>query len=211
MTFSEPMVVLGRIPQPVTAPFFKMSPAVRGTFRWSGTTILIFTPAKDDRLPYATHYEITIDSSAAAISGRKLAQPYTFQFTTPTVKLRSTAWYRKSGRFDSPVVIALRFNQPVRPADVVAHATLRFQQHDWSPPEQDAAEQARLNATRSASHPALRREGRRDAARRERDRVRHLPAGEDVGHEALPRLARSRRHRDDRDRAAGELGARRAR
>ncbi len=41
------MVVLGRIPQPVTAPFFKVTPAVPGSFRWSGTTILIFTPAKD--------------------------------------------------------------------------------------------------------------------------------------------------------------------
>jgi hypothetical protein len=146
VTFSEPMVVLGRIPQPVTAPFFKISPAVNGTFRWSGTTILIFTPAKAARLPYATRYDVTIDPSATAISGRKLAQPYTFQFTTPTVKLRSTVWYRKNGRFDSPVVIALRFNQPVRPADVVAHATLRFQQHDWTPPAFNAAEQARLRA-----------------------------------------------------------------
>src|SRR5262245_36982262 len=34
VTFSEPMVVLGKIPQPVTAPFFKMTPAVPGTFRW---------------------------------------------------------------------------------------------------------------------------------------------------------------------------------
>ena len=34
----------------------------------------------------------------------------------------------------------------MRPADVAAHASLRFQQHDWSPPEQDAAEQARLRA-----------------------------------------------------------------
>ena len=126
VTFSEPMVVLGRIPQPVTAPFFKVTPAVPGTFRWSGTTILIFTPAKDARLPHATRYEVTIDSSATAISGRKLAQPYTFRFTTPTVKLRSTGWYRKNGRFDSPVMIALRFNQPVRPADVARarHAPL---------------------------------------------------------------------------------------
>jgi uncharacterized protein YfaS (alpha-2-macroglobulin family) len=148
VTFSEPMVVLGRIPQPVTAPFFKIAPAVGGTFRWSGTTILIFTPAKDARLPHATRYQVTIDPSATAISGRKLAQPYTFQFTTPTVKLRSTAWARKNGRrFDSPLVIALHFNQPVRPADVAAHTTLRFEQHDFVAPEQDAGEQARLRAT----------------------------------------------------------------
>ena len=46
VVFSEPMVTLGRIPEPVTAPFFQITPAVRGTFRWSGTTILIFTPER---------------------------------------------------------------------------------------------------------------------------------------------------------------------
>ena len=46
VVFSEPMVVLGKIPTPVTAPFFKIEPAVRGMFRWSGTTTLIFTPSK---------------------------------------------------------------------------------------------------------------------------------------------------------------------
>ena len=44
VVFSEPMVTLGKIPQPVVAPFFRIEPAVKGTFRWSGTTTLIFTP-----------------------------------------------------------------------------------------------------------------------------------------------------------------------
>ena len=44
IVFSEPMVALGRIPDPVTAPFVTIRPAIAGTFRWSGTTILIFTP-----------------------------------------------------------------------------------------------------------------------------------------------------------------------
>src|SRR6266481_1803730 len=44
VVFSEPMVVLGKIPKVVAAPFFHITPAVNGTFRWSGTTTLIFTP-----------------------------------------------------------------------------------------------------------------------------------------------------------------------
>ena len=56
VVFSEPMVTLGRIPQPVTAPFVRIEPAIRGTFRWSGTTILIFTPDPRQPLPYATTY-----------------------------------------------------------------------------------------------------------------------------------------------------------
>jgi Bacterial Ig-like domain len=129
VVFSEPMVVLGRIPQPVQAPFFTMTPAVRGKFRWSGSTILIFTPAREGSLSLASRYEVRIDASATALSGRRLLKPYTFAFTTPTAKLRSTNWYRKNGRFDSPVMVLLRFNQPMRPADVVAHATIRFESH----------------------------------------------------------------------------------
>ena len=50
------------------------SPAVPGTFRWSGTTILIFTPDPKRPLPYATRYQVTIDTGADAVSGRKLAK-----------------------------------------------------------------------------------------------------------------------------------------
>ena len=75
IVFSEPMVTLGRIPNPVTAPFVRITPAIAGTFRWSGTTILIFTPDPKRPLPYATSYEVTVDASATAVSGRRLARP----------------------------------------------------------------------------------------------------------------------------------------
>src|SRR5262249_23968718 len=120
IVFSEPMVVLGRIPDPVTAPFVTIRPGLAGTFRWSGTTILIFTPDPSRKLPNATQYDVTVDTSAVAVSGRRLAAPYRFSFTTPTVKLLGLDWYRKNKRYDSPMVLALRFNQPVRPGDVVS-------------------------------------------------------------------------------------------
>src|SRR6187549_756145 len=105
VVFSEPMVVLGRIPSPVTAPFFRMDPKVKGTFRWSGTTTLIFTP--DQSLDYATEYAVVIDRSAKAVSGRTLDENYRWTFTTPTIRLLNTGWYRKGGKFDAPVVIGL--------------------------------------------------------------------------------------------------------
>ena len=55
--FSEPMVALGRIPAEVKAPFFRITPAVPGRFRWSGTSTLIFTASDPLRLPYATRFE----------------------------------------------------------------------------------------------------------------------------------------------------------
>ena len=134
VVFSEPMVTLGRIPAVVRAPFFRVSPAIAGTFRWSGTTILIFTPDAKKPLPYATRYDVTIDASAVAVSGRRLAQPYTFSFTTPTVKLLETNWYRRGGRAGATMVVLLRFNQRVRANEVLAHLTAAFERHDWTPP-----------------------------------------------------------------------------
>jgi alpha-2-macroglobulin len=146
VVFSEPMVVLGRIPDPVTAPFVTIRPAIAGTFRWSGTTILIFTPDPSRKLPNATQYDVTVDTSAVAVSGRRLAAPHRFTFTTPTVKLLGLDWYRKNKRFDSPMVLALRFNQPVRTADIVSHTTLRFEPHALDRPILSDEAQARLRA-----------------------------------------------------------------
>ena len=134
VVFSEPMVTLGRIPERVTAPFFTVRPAIPGTFRWSGTTILIFTPDAKRPLPYATKYDVTIDSTATAVSGRRLARAIRFSFTTPTVKLLQTNWYRRGGRAGAPMVILLRFNQPVRVADVAPHISAQFEPHEWTAP-----------------------------------------------------------------------------
>jgi len=130
IVFSEPMVTLGRIPSAVPASFVRITPAVAGSFRWSGTTILIFTPDPKKPLSYATNYEVTVDTTAVAVSGRALATPHHFAFTTPTVKLLQTDWYRRGGRAGAQMVVALRFNQRVRAADVVAHLTARFEQHE---------------------------------------------------------------------------------
>jgi uncharacterized protein YfaS (alpha-2-macroglobulin family) len=151
VVFSEPMVALGRVPARVTAPFFKVTPAIGGTFRWSGTTILIFTPDPKRPLPYATRYEVTIDTTATAVSGRRLARPHSFSFTTPTVKLLQTNWYRRGGRAGEPMVILLRFNQPIRTADVLPHLTARFEKHPWPVPVLPASGLARLEGVDPSS------------------------------------------------------------
>ena len=151
VVFSEPMVTAGRIPARVLAPFFRVTPAIPGTFRWSGTTILIFTPDPKRPLPYATKYDVTIDGTATAVSGRRLGQPHRFSFTTPTVRLLNTNWYRRGGRAGAPMVILLRFNQPVRPADVAPHIAARFEKHPWDVPTLPAEGLARLKVTDPSS------------------------------------------------------------
>ena len=146
VVFSEPMVDLGRIPSPVTAPFFHIAPKVVGTFRWSGTTILVFTPDPKRGLPSATTYDVTIDTTARAVSGRALPRAFTFNFTTPTVRLLRPGWYRRGGTIDGPVLVFLRFNQPVRPEEVLAHLVARFQTHAWVAPVMPPDAQARARA-----------------------------------------------------------------
>lgn len=168
VVFSEPMVALGRIPSNPTPSWIRISPELRGTFRWSGTTTLIFTTDPASPPPFATRFTVTIDRSAESAAGRRLPAPHTFSFTTPAVRLEAVRWARRAGRFDDPVTLALTFNQPVRSADVLAHVSVRYRSTDLTVPTFTAAERARL----AASDPeGLRRfdqkvaEARRNAAR----------------------------------------------
>src|SRR5260370_36581037 len=53
VVFSEPMVVLAKIPKVVTAPFFHISPAGNGPFLLSGPTAFIFTPVAKTQRPFS--------------------------------------------------------------------------------------------------------------------------------------------------------------
>src|SRR4051794_28185905 len=78
VVFNEPMVVVGKIPKTVLAPWFHIAPAVKGSLRWSGTTTLIFTPDPKSPLPFATKFDVTIDADAKAVSGHTLGKAYSF-------------------------------------------------------------------------------------------------------------------------------------
>ncbi len=150
VVFSEPMVSLGRVPSNPTPSWIHITPAIAGTYRWSGTTVLLFTPDAATPLPHATRYTVRVDAAAESAAGRRLGAPFEFTFTTPTVKLTSARWYRRNSRFDAPLVIVLQFNQHVRPDDVLAHAAVRYQPHDVDLPQFSAAERARLASADAA-------------------------------------------------------------
>ncbi len=81
IVFSEPMVSLGRIPSVVQA-------ALRDDH--AGHPWRVSLVGDDDPhlhclprrppLPYATRYDVTVDATAAAVSGRTLGKAYTFSF-----------------------------------------------------------------------------------------------------------------------------------
>lgn len=135
VVFSEPMIVLGKIPKVLDVPWFHVAPAINGTFRWSGTTTLIFTPDPKTPLPFATKYDVTVDAEAKAVSGKTLGKVYRFSFVTPTIQLLRTDWYRKGGKWDGSIVIALWFNQPVDGETLGSHLKLRTAAHEFKAPE----------------------------------------------------------------------------
>ena len=153
VVFSQPMIAVGRVPAALKPDFFRITPAVDGTFRWSGTTILIFTPSRP--LPLSTKYDVTIATGAASASGRTLGSPYTFSFTTPTVKLLQTHWYRPGGRYDAAPIVVMRFNQPVTAPDVLAHVRMRFESHPFTAPAIAQAGEGWLRANAPGSFEAF--------------------------------------------------------
>jgi len=140
VVFNEPMIVLGKIPKVLNVPWFHVAPEIKGTFRWSGTATLIFTPDPKTPLPFATKFDVTIDADAKAVSGKTLGTAYHFSFTTPTIQLLRTDWYRKDGKYDGAVVIALWFNQPVDAETLGPHLQLRTAEHPFGVPLMPARE-----------------------------------------------------------------------
>jgi uncharacterized protein YfaS (alpha-2-macroglobulin family) len=142
--FSEPMVALGRVPSNPEIPWVTISPRIPGAFRWSGTTILLYTPDPTTPVPYATNYTVTVGADATSAAGRRLGTAHRFEFTTPAVQVVSSQWYRAGGRADQAAVIAIKFNQPVEPSAVASHISARYRPHEWTAPTFGERELARF-------------------------------------------------------------------
>jgi hypothetical protein len=66
---------------------FTVSPAVDGSFSWSGQEVT-FTPSA---LLTAGDYTVTVGSAAKAFTGAKLGWPFTWRFTVPSLAVRTLA------------------------------------------------------------------------------------------------------------------------
>ena len=172
--FSEPMVSLGRLPSNPAPPLDPHHPALSGTFRWSGTTILIFTPDRRRRCP-------TRRATRSRSMRRPRAKPDARGHAIPVLvhhadgeaasdavvsprAIRSTRWCSRC-----------KFNQRVRPGRRRRASALTFKPHDFGPRRGLRRDRARLMAiggcaihgdsTRRSRPRARRASSERDAAR----------------------------------------------
>ncbi|MGM9999369.1 MAG: Ig-like domain-containing protein [Candidatus Bruticola sp.] len=109
IVFNQPMVNLGT--REVAIEGLKIEPELHGEWAWRGTACLTFTPK--EALQISHQYKVTVPAGLTAITGQKLAAPYTLNFVTP----RSSVIYSspEDGRADisESKPIMLVFNQPV--------------------------------------------------------------------------------------------------
>ena len=120
VVFSEPMVSSGSYPQSSHGPVLQDPAGDRRHVPVVGHHDPHLHAGPEGRAPVLDalhgHDRRLGDGGQRPHAGRAVTR---FSFTTPTVKLLATNWYRRGDRFDGPVVIGLRFNQPVRAAQIL--------------------------------------------------------------------------------------------
>ena len=113
ITFTEPMVPLSSVSKETSIGFMNFTPAIRGKYRWQGTSTLTFIPEK--RLQYSTAYSVTIPAGVTSLAGKKLAEQFDWRFVTPTPALVRTEPYHEQTFVELDHSIQLQFNQSIDP------------------------------------------------------------------------------------------------
>ncbi len=123
VTFNQPMVPLSSRQELAQEDVpLKLSPAVRGHWRWVGTKTLLFEADVDgiDRMPMATEYTVEIPAGAESANGKTLADAVSWTFRTPTASLQTA--YPTGGAYGLEPVFFAAFDQRIDPTAIIEHA-----------------------------------------------------------------------------------------
>ncbi|MBI3924393.1 MAG: hypothetical protein HY319_02525 [Armatimonadetes bacterium] len=118
--FNQPVVALTAI-EALTVPPARVTPELKGEWRWTDPQLLVFEP--ECPVPDGLSVSVEIPAGLRAASGAELRQPVRWSFSTPPVKVE---WAYPSGN-SVPLdpELTLRFSQPVVPEQVLTGLTLR--------------------------------------------------------------------------------------
>jgi alpha-2-macroglobulin len=108
--------------------FLLITPSFDGRAYWGSDRMLNIVPKDKAKVPYSTKYTVTVKKGAKSLSGQELPQDYTFSFTTPMLKIVSAGILRTSESWDSPILIAVFFNQPIKAGDAAKHLIVYTEQ-----------------------------------------------------------------------------------
>ena len=125
VTFNQPMVPLGTLAQLDQAGVpVKVTPALKGRWRWIGTRTLRFEFAGNvDRLPMATNYTVEIPAGTKSQTGNALKKTVRWTFRTPPPRVLQFAPVDQTVDL-TPVFIAT-FDQRVDPNAVIKTITMK--------------------------------------------------------------------------------------
>ncbi len=105
-------------------PPIELEPEVKGEWQWLGARALTFFPASG-RLPAATSFRVRVPAGTRALSGKTLAEPFSFEFETPAPALLGSEPAGGAEGMEPGTRIVLRFNQPIDPRVLEQSAHLR--------------------------------------------------------------------------------------
>lgn len=128
VTFSEPVVPLSSVGQDTERPVFSIAPAVKGKFRWMGTSTAAFIA--DAPLPHATAFTVTVPAGIRTAKGATLPAPLVWNFVTPLPAVTGIVPQHGSAMADPKGTVTVRFNQLVSPLAVSSFISLHEKRAD---------------------------------------------------------------------------------
>lgn len=126
VSFNQPVAALGEKTEFSSAdcPII-ISPAIKGSCRYSGTQTVLFEPAEN--WPEATAYSVTVPAGfKSAVSGKSLAQNYIFRFTTPVPEVNFVQPRNNEHWISLNPTLYVVFTRPVKMEELSNYVQLSY-------------------------------------------------------------------------------------
>ena len=116
VTFSQPMIAVTSQAEANENVPVKLTPEVKGKWRWLGTKTLIFDA--ETRLPMATKFTVTIPAGTKSAVGGRLETAVSWTFSTTPPKVEN--FERKAKLLRRDEILVASFDQEINPSAVLA-------------------------------------------------------------------------------------------
>ncbi len=120
ITFSQPMVAVTSQEEAAKFVPVKLTPEVKGQWRWLGSKTLLFQP--ENRFPMATEFTVEISAGTKSATGNALASARKFNFSTSPPQVKFT--YPQGDSVTRNPLLFVAFDQRIDPATMLQTMTL---------------------------------------------------------------------------------------